>query len=130
MPPLDVNDAKKRTKEALELYGIDTTNVDLSYITKELLEEYQGLHVIPHRADQADPTWNPDYYGNSPVFWGDFIEDGMDGVWRFHNGTKDLLHKPQHKCGESTVWEAILRHFRFSPCPNDKPKGGFEGRFL
>jgi hypothetical protein len=108
----DVDEARTRTVAALADIGVsDLTESDLSYITSDLLDAYEGAlekqaSAAPSQTQNqselglADDQDYPCFIGNSPVF--------ISGkTWKYqNNNSSDGCDSAAHLCGTGKFWRA------------------------
>lgn len=122
---LSVEEAKRFTRDDLLSQGAQEQDIDLSYITDDLLKGYENA---PSKKDEGDrdafdgSTIVPAYFfGNNRVSMG-------NGNHAYTNSNaSDGYDSPGHKCGSGYRWQVFLSSYRDNPCPGNNPSGGFEG---
>jgi hypothetical protein len=126
-----VEEARKKTEQALKQMGVDTTSIDLSYITDDLVDASQEARDKREDAQaQAGPgtldsepnvPYNPIYYGNH-------LLHEQANVWTYTNSNPSdgIDHRP-HKCGSGYRWRVTINQMNQWGCPNNNPPGGFFG---
>lgn len=108
----DVVKAKARTTEALKEIGLN--DLDLSYITTELLELYEkATEKEPSKCEMRDIDFGkkleseegltepyPCFIGHTPVFLGN-----TEWAWQ-NNNSSDGCDLAAHLCGSGYSWKA------------------------
>ena len=124
-----VQEAIKRTRTAFRELGLLEEDTDFSYITEELLQEYDSAEEKSEEGVEAElrqmtvePSARlPCYYGNRAV-------NNGGRSWSFTNSNgSDRCDKPNQKCGSGHRWKANLDPLRRVKCPGNNPPGGIEG---
>ncbi|UTW00790.1 hypothetical protein KDW99_06605 [Marinomonas rhizomae] len=112
----DVEQAKEDTKQALVEYGFAESSgeVDVSYITKELLTLYESAEdkdgdckgVCKDMGEELEKEGGslannyPCYIGHTPVHKG-------GNKWQYqNNNTSNGCDRKEHLCGSGKVWSA------------------------
>ena len=116
-----VEQVKEATKKKLIELGVKKSEIDLSYITEELVRT--SLSAKKKESIVSALTGMPNYYGNN-------LTHVNGNVWAWTNSnpstTSDL---PAHKCGLGYRWQASFSAYNTGAgwgCPNNNPAGGFQ----
>lgn len=124
--PLSLDAVRNSTRAELVKLGLPEASIDLSYLTQELLDEYnraprKSHEIVPVRSDAPGVRNPPCFYGNNRAHLG-------GNEWAFTNAnSSDRCDQPAQKCGSGYRWRAPMNTLRHDPCPGDSPPGGLVG---
>jgi hypothetical protein len=123
-----VEEAKQRTRKALADLGVNTTNLDLSYITTELLEFYEtNARKKSGSPLNSSVTWPPNL-PYTPRYCGHHLVRKEKNIWNYKNNNSTTSDDTEdQKCSGSHAYEVTLNQLNQWGCPNDNPPGGFYG---
>lgn len=119
-----VGQIREATKKKVMELGIKEDEIDLSYITEELVAKSANARrkdALPKSS--AGFTGQPNYYGNQ-------LAHVSGSVWSWTNGNSSSgSDLPAHKCGSGYRWQANFSAYNTGAgwaCPENNPPGGFQ----
>lgn len=121
MPSLE--EVRQRTRATLIAMGVQESDLDLSYITEDLLAEPAQEKESADAQSEPATEAMPNYFGNRLVH-----ESGP--VWTYTNSNPSTgSDLPGHKCGSGYRWRASFSSYNTGSgwgCPGNNPPGGFQ----
>jgi hypothetical protein len=123
-----VEEAKQRTKKALAELGASTTDLDLSYITSELLDFYEKNAKEKSGSPAKSSVGWPPNLPYTPRFCGHHLVHVNQNIWNYQNNNPTTNDDTENqKCSGSYAYRVGLNQLNQFPCPNNNPPGGFVG---
>lgn len=123
----DVTNAVRTTKEALleVMTKKEVDEIDFSYITKELLDEYdlyakeKDQSKCKAQLDNSKNSWC--YWGNKPVVK---FPSGKKVLYYYNNNSSTGCDTSSNKCYDGNYWKVEVTSYQFNPkpsCPSGTP---------